>query len=265
MMRRHGVVFAATCRIISVLAIFAWAILLQPLQAMAETKLDKKYDARATSLAKKNDWSAHSRIVAQWLEQSPNSARAWYHQGLLLGALNQGSAAAAYELAVTLDPSLHIARMALCVELYDQGFLMESLLCSEHIPRNEMLDQFVARTFQHPVHVSAMRDWAGAGSAEPQDAATFESAEAGIPNSTNERGQAGDQLARREAKELARLVNLRGQCAALTKAVQRIPIDSGFGAMAAQPMATRAYRVCVEYDRALKERQYYEALRGQGN
>ena len=73
---------------------------------------------------------------------------------------------------------------------------------------------------------------------------------------------AQDQLARREAKEIARIYSLEEQCQALKDAAQSIPKE-GLGPMAALPIGTQAFKVCAQYDQAVKERQLYEALRDQ--
>jgi hypothetical protein len=39
--------------------------------------------------------------------------------------------------------------------------------------------------------------------------------------------------------------------------------DTKINTMAAMPFGTAAFQVCGEYDRALKEREIYEALRSQ--
>lgn len=93
---------------------------------------------------------------------------------------------------------------------------------------------------------------------------------AGESNQQRQRAQQSSQqqrdaMARRDAQDYARLVNLRDRCNALQQAAQNMSANAkgAFGAMATGPMATTAFQVCSEYDRALNERRYYEAAQNQ--
>ena len=73
---------------------------------------------------------------------------------------------------------------------------------------------------------------------------------------------AQDQMARKEASEIARIISLGEQCQALKNAAQSIP-KTGLGPMAAIPLGMQALKVCAQYDQAVQERLIYEALRDQ--
>lgn len=73
---------------------------------------------------------------------------------------------------------------------------------------------------------------------------------------------AQDQLARREAKEIARIISLDEQCQALMNVAQSIPKE-GLGPMVGLPMGIQAFNVCAQYDQAVQERLIYERLRSQ--
>jgi len=79
-------------------------------------------------------------------------------RGAVLKAGRRDGALEAFKNAMRQDPYFHPGRVALCVELYRAGREMESLMCSEDIPRGELLDQYVAQTFQHTVYVGGMND-----------------------------------------------------------------------------------------------------------
>ena len=87
--------------------------------------------------------------------------RAWYFHAIALrerhapGALQAG-ALQAFAWAVRLDPTFINGRLAFCIELYRTGREMESVVCSEHLPLNEVRDEYVANTFKHPVLVGGM-------------------------------------------------------------------------------------------------------------
>ena len=241
----------------------------QPSHSLAEADVDRSYDRSASALAKQGNWKQHSRVVSQWLKRSPDSARAWYHEGLLLRALNRPGPIIAFERAVSLDPTLSIAWQALCVEHYNEGNLLESLICAEHIPLNEMREEFVAQTFQHPIHVGGMINRRRPGNvvervamdAPMQGAVRTKSGEL-TDLQAQSAAIAQDQLARREAKEIARIISLGEQCQALKNVTEDVP-KTAFGSMVGLPMGIQAFNVCAQYDQAVKERQLYEALRDQ--
>ena len=246
------------------------AILLQPFQSWAEADVDRSYDRSASALAKQGNWKQHSRVVSQWLKRSPDSARAWYHEGLLLRALNRPGPIVAFERAVRLDPTLAIAWQALCVEHYNEGNLLESLICAEHIPLNAMREEFVAQTFQHPIHVGGMINRRRPGNvverlamdAPIQGAVRTKSSEL-TDLQAQSAAIAQDQMARRDAQERARINSLYEQCEALKEATEGVIGKGPFGAVVGGSMGIQAYKVCVQYDQAVQERLIYEALRSQ--
>ena len=245
------------------------AILLQPSHSLAEADVDRSYDRSASALAKQGNWKQHSRVVSQWLKRSPDSARAWYHEGLLLRALNRPGPIVAFERAVSLDPTLAIAWQALCVEHYNEGNLLESLICAEHIPLNEMREEFVAQTFQHPIHVGGMIN-----RRRPRNVVERLAMDAPIQGAVRTKSSeltdlqaqsaaiAQDQLARREAKEIARIISLGEQCQALKNVTEDVP-KTAFGSMVGLPMGIQAFNVCAQYDQAVQERLIYERLLSQ--
>jgi tetratricopeptide (TPR) repeat protein len=257
-----------------VFVLLSWVVVVatvfQSLHLHAETMANSSYEARASAFATQKNWKQYSRVVASWIRRSPGSAKAWYHEGLMLNALNR-PALPAFERAVELDPSLTVARQALCVELFKEGFLNESVVCAEHLPLNDIRDEFVAQTFQSPIFVGGVANWERIeGQSEP--VAVYVQPQAPVRRNENAfvDSQAQDEMARREAKELANLVSLRDRCDALSHAAQSDRADTnasvvakGVRAMGKIPLATAALRVCAQYDRVLKERQLYEAMRSQ--
>ncbi len=122
------------------------------------TVLNQRFDVVALTLMEAKNWKALGRIVDNWLRVNPESARAWYYRGAALKASGRAGSLEAFRNAMRYDPEFQPGRVALCVELFADGREMESLMCSELIPRGELFDQYVAQTFQHPVHVSGMHD-----------------------------------------------------------------------------------------------------------
>ena len=103
----------------------------------------------------RKNWKALSRTVNSWLKASPESARAWFYKGAVLRAAGQESLAA-FQKSVGYDPNFEPGRVALCVAQYHAGRELESLICSELIPRGPLLDEYKAATNQQHVYVSGM-------------------------------------------------------------------------------------------------------------
>jgi predicted Zn-dependent protease len=120
------------------------------------TVLNQRFDGVAASLAEQKNWKTLSGIVNHWLKVSPDSARAWYYKGAVLAGTKQEGALEAFERAVAYDPNFEAGQLALCVALYSAGRELESLICSERVPRGEALEHYQANTFQHNVYVSGM-------------------------------------------------------------------------------------------------------------
>ena len=122
----------------------------------APTVLNQRYDGQAEELKDQRKWKELGQLVDQWLKSNPDSARAWYFKGAVLKATKRPGALAAFEKAALYDPNLQPARLALCIELYAAGRERDSLVCAEYLHRNEMFDEYVAKTFKHPVHVGGI-------------------------------------------------------------------------------------------------------------
>jgi hypothetical protein len=71
-----------------------------------------------------------------------------------------------------------------------------------------------------------------------------------------------DAHARAEAKELARIEMLRAQCESWGGREPAGPAT--LGSIAVLPLRLRGIQYCDQYEQAVKERQYYDALRRQG-
>jgi len=128
--------------------------LMERLANAAPTVLNQRYDSIAVELSKRKDWRELRGVVDRWIKASPESARAWYYQGILHKRSKRPSMAlAAFDKSVNYDPHFIPGRLALCIELYEAKKEMESLVCSEYLPKNEVFDEFVAKTFKHVVHV----------------------------------------------------------------------------------------------------------------
>lgn len=124
----------------------------------APTVLNQRFDTVAVSLKEGKNWKTLSPMVEQWLKANPDSARAWYYKGTVLKATKRAGSLEAFEKSVAYDPNFEPGRLALCVELHSVGREMESLICSEHIPRGAPLEEYQASTFQHNVYVGGMND-----------------------------------------------------------------------------------------------------------
>ena len=120
------------------------------------TVLNQRYDAQAMDLKEQRKWKELSQLVDQWLQANPESGRAWYFRGAVLKTAKRPGALAAFEKATRYDPNLDPARLALCIELYAAGRERDSLTCAEYIPKNELFDEYVTKTFKHPVHVGGI-------------------------------------------------------------------------------------------------------------
>jgi len=119
------------------------------------TVLNQRFDTAAADLAGKKNWKMLSRVTHDWLKVAPESARAWYYQGLVLKATKREGSLQAFRNAVAYDPNFEPGRFALCVALHADGRELESLMCSEYLPRGR-LEEYQASTFQHNVYVAGM-------------------------------------------------------------------------------------------------------------
>lgn len=124
----------------------------------APTVLNQRFDTVALTLKEQKNWKTLSHTVDHWLKVSPDSARGWYYKGTVLKATKREGSLAAFEKAVAYDPGFEPGRLALCVELHAAGRELESLICSEYLPRGAPQNEYEASTFQHNVYVSGMND-----------------------------------------------------------------------------------------------------------
>lgn len=115
--------------------------------------LNQRYDSIAADFLGRKEWRALSDLVNQWLKVSPESARGWYYRGAVLKAYRRRGVLEAFERALNYDSNFIPARLAYCVELYAAGRERDSLVCAEYLPRNQVYDEYVARTFKDVVHV----------------------------------------------------------------------------------------------------------------
>ena len=131
--------------------------------------------------------------------------------------------------AVQLEPTFSTAWLALCIELYRADHradhIDESIVCSEHIPLNEMFDEYKSTTLQRVVLVGGVADCEIDGIVRP---VLLQGPSAMRPIGVDDlRPQLSaiehDQMARREAKEIARIYSLEEQRHALKDAAQSIP------------------------------------------
>lgn len=124
------------------------------LKSAGTTVRNQQFDGAALSLREGRQWKSLATLTEQWLKTNADSSGAWYYRGLALRGLRQRGAITAFERAVSYDANSVPARLELCVEHYRLGRERESLLCSEYLPPGEPHDEYVARTFQHPVFVA---------------------------------------------------------------------------------------------------------------
>ena len=134
----------------------------------APTVVNTQNDATAATLVKQKNWKSLSHLVEPWLKTNPDSARGWYYKGMALRGLRQPGALPAFEKAVAFDPNFSKGWLALCVELYRADRQRDSLTCSEHIPRGDLHDEYIAKTFQHPVYVGGLSGPGGMSEWEAQ-------------------------------------------------------------------------------------------------
>ena len=134
----------------------------------APTVVNTQNDATAASLVKQKNWKSLSQLVEPWLKTNPDSARGWYYKGVALRGLQRPGALPAFEKAVAYDPNFSKGWLALCIELYRADRHRDSLACSEHIPRGDMHDEYIAKTFQHPVYVGGLSGPGGMSEWEAQ-------------------------------------------------------------------------------------------------
>ena len=132
--------------------------------------VDESYDQTTAKLTADNDFDAASTTVKEWVSLLPNSANARYYKALILLQLKKPKALESMEDAFlpTRNPSLrqrdgdaNAALLWLCVQLYREGYTVESAWCGEtQLKRNETLwARFQKQTFQERV-------WVGTGSAD---------------------------------------------------------------------------------------------------
>lgn len=114
---------------------------------------NQQFDMQAADYFLRGDWRELSNVVSVWQRVLPESARAFYYQGVIAKKFKRKNALFAFKGAVANDPDFMPARLALCIELYVVGDFRESLLCAEHIPRGELFERYEMATFGYPVHV----------------------------------------------------------------------------------------------------------------
>ena len=124
------------------------------LKSAGTTVRNQQYDGVAMTLHEGRQWRSLAALTDQWLKTNADSSGAWYYRGLALRGLRQRGAVTAFERAVSFDANSMQARLELCVELYRLGREQESLLCSEFLPPGDPHEDYVARTFRHPVFVA---------------------------------------------------------------------------------------------------------------
>jgi hypothetical protein len=134
----------------------------------APTVVNTQNDATAAALVSQKNWKGLNDLVEPWLKANPDSARGWYYKGVALRGLRRAGALPAFEKAVAYDQNFAKGWLALCVELYRHDRQHESLTCSERIPRGELHDEYIAKTFQHPVFVGGLSGPGGMSEWEAQ-------------------------------------------------------------------------------------------------
>ena len=126
---------------------------------------DVVYDQTAARLLVGSDYDSLTDLVGDWLSLLPNSGNAWYYKAMLLRQRHSGKALEALEMALTANaPSLRLeggepkdAWLWLCVELYKEGYGIESAWCGETFLRQNarLWAEFQKRTFRDRMLIGA--------------------------------------------------------------------------------------------------------------
>jgi Zn-dependent protease with chaperone function len=137
--------------------------LLERLSRTAPRVSDEETAALARALTEKGDWRALAAHINRWLEQTPNSANAWFHKAEFLRRAGAANYLEGYERALTRQqPSLSLSpreinalRLELCLGLYHAGYVSESVHCSAQITDAEILERYRSATFGERLIVQA--------------------------------------------------------------------------------------------------------------
>jgi hypothetical protein len=120
---------------------------------------DEIFDQTAAGLAANENFSNLSSLVEDWMDALPGSANATYYKAIVLRHLRsrQATETMEYALLPTRTPGLsqraddvNEAWLWLCVQLYREGYVVESAYCgSMQLRRDQTLwDRFQSQTFQ---------------------------------------------------------------------------------------------------------------------
>jgi hypothetical protein len=128
--------------------------------------IDESFDQAAAGFRENGDFGAIANLVRDWVARLPSSGNVWYYKAVLLRQMKRPATEAMEEaLLPTSRPSMRQrdgdtkeALLWLCVQLYKEGYSVESAWCGETFLRRdeELWARFGRQTFRD-------RLWIGMG------------------------------------------------------------------------------------------------------
>jgi len=113
--------------------------------------VEGEFTLTAEALLGTRSTSQLKQHVAAWLKKIPDSATAWYYDGLV--KVKQGAAPGlarkSFFQSVSLNPSDMKARLELCVALFSDGLKLQAVYCSRALKFEDEMDEFKERTFKN--------------------------------------------------------------------------------------------------------------------
>jgi len=118
--------------------------------------LDEHFDQMASRYLINNEWTNLETGVNQWMSKFPYSPNAWFYNAKVQGRVSKNRELEALENAFTYStPSLSKRQvqidesfLTLCIDLYSQGYALESAICSKGLSKPELKEQFNKQTFR---------------------------------------------------------------------------------------------------------------------